>query len=60
MKKFLKSELGIFLAGAVFGFIAGNNWKPHSGQVDWWLTVTFLIILLGAILYYLQNQKGKK
>jgi len=60
MRKFLKSELGIFLAGAAFGFIAGNNWKEDSGQIDWWLTITFLIILAAAIFSFRQDQKGKK
>jgi len=62
IKKFLKSESGIstYLAGVAFGFVAGNFWKSDSGGIDWWLTITFLIILVAASSYYIRGQKGKK
>lgn len=60
INKFLESELSIFLSGAVFGFIVGNNWKEGDGEIDWWLTITFFVIFVAALLSYWRKKKGKK
>lgn len=62
IKKFLKSEsrFSTFLAGATLGFISGINWKGDNGQIDWWLTITFLLVLISASSFYWRNDKGRK